>query len=69
MWATANESPVEIPSPTHGNLIGRSINALLSVVHQYSSVIYASLCFHFRQENYGTRLKILPFQFFILNIA
>jgi hypothetical protein len=54
--------PGEIQTPTHWNLIARSITPSPPVIaQQYYSVIFVSMRFHSRMEKFGSR-----FNFFVL---
>jgi hypothetical protein len=56
----AEESPVQIQSPTHCNVIGRSIAALPPVIaQQYSSTTITVLRVHSRKKKNSVRLPKL----------
>jgi hypothetical protein len=52
-------SPAEIPTPTHWNLIDRSMTAPVDCViaQQYPSATFLSLHFHSRKKKFGACLK------------
>lgn len=60
-------SQVEIETPTHWNLIGRSVTTLLpgTVAQQYSSTTFVLLWFHSCKEKLGTHFKNIILSFLI----
>jgi hypothetical protein len=48
--------PVEIQTPIHRNLTGRSMNARV-IAQQYSFVALITLNFYLGREEFGTRCK------------
>jgi hypothetical protein len=65
MYGTRDQ--IEVQTPTHWNLIGRSTTVALSMLSPISILppLTVSLCFYPRKEKYGTRFKkIFSFFFF-----
>jgi hypothetical protein len=55
--------PAEIETPTHGNLMIRSMTVFAAgvIAQQYSSATFVSLCFHSRKDKFGPRFENIIF--------